>query len=230
MNKDLDEGLRTPHSSRPLIVTLKKAFDYYKDIESYPMKYPNYCKRIEILDHSDDTLTSKEFWNISLDNDTDHVLIKVKYIFYPPTKISYEIIDGYNKAVGIKNYIKLDKSNIGMCSVNYNNTFLDLVCYPPHIMRRNNSNQYLLQRYYDYIDYFIWQDCIHLEEKPIEGFKEGDICNQCKDGNLEVSPKAEDYSHDNYRRRIKVLKCNKCDQEFKMIHAYTSDEISFKQT
>ena len=99
-----------PYYSRPLIVSMEKAFDYFSDIESYPERYPDYCKKVEVLQRSYNNIITREFWNIMIKEDIDHVVLDVRYSFYRPKAIHYEIIGGYEKAVGFKNAIFLRQS------------------------------------------------------------------------------------------------------------------------
>ena len=95
-----------------------------------------------------------------------------------------------------------------------NNPLLDIICYPPHSIRPGMSG---FTRYMDIIEYIIKSDCIHLEGKSIEQFKEGDICSKCTKGHLLSSQKIEDFisTRGDFRRKIFVWKCSNCGFEFK---------------
>ena len=72
---------KVPHYSRLLIVPISKAFRYYRDIEAYTERYPDYCKRVDIIEKSenDNMIKTKEFWNTSIDNDIDNIVLYVNY-------------------------------------------------------------------------------------------------------------------------------------------------------
>jgi hypothetical protein len=222
--KSVEEPYGTSHSTRLTIVSKQRAYEYFSDIESYPQRYPDYCKKIEILEKSENCITTKEFWNIMIQEDIDHVVLTVKYTFLPPEEIQYEIIDGYDKAIGVRNHILIRESKDERLFVDYNNVFLDVICFPPH---RIQYGHHYFRDYHDKIHYFTIKDCIHLEKKPMEPFKEGELCSKCKKGHLEKSTKKEDFSENNFRRRTDIWICDTCGQEFKHYMVDTSDEISF---
>ena len=166
-----DRGLSKPsisHSGRLLIVPISKAFQYYCDLESYPTRYPDCCKQFDLLDTNDNKVKTRELWNIALNNDVDHVVLHVLYTFSPQTNIQYEIMESsYEGLVGIKSGISLTERENYQTAIDYNNVLLDTICYPPHSKS--------LHRYDELIDYFRIKDCIYLENKPLESFKEGRV-------------------------------------------------------
>jgi hypothetical protein len=96
-----------PHRSGPFKGSKESLFEYFQNVEGYPKRYSRYCESVEIIDKSDNTITTKEFWNISLDKDVDHVLIKVRYELIPYTEIRYEIMEAnLARLIGIKNRMK----------------------------------------------------------------------------------------------------------------------------
>jgi len=214
----------TPHSSRQLNVSMETAFAYYSDIEAYPERYADYCKKIEVIEKSQNKLITKEFWNIMIDENIDHVVLDVHYTLIPPKEIRYEITGGYPKAIGIKNALVLKETKEKRIFVHQNNVLLDIICFPPHRIRYGD---YHFQNYHDKINYFTIKDCIRLEGKPMEGFKEGQLCPKCKSGHLEKSAKKEDYQTKNFRRRVQFWICDICGKEFKHTMVETSDEMSF---
>lgn len=82
----MEDIINPPHYARLLIVPISKAFSYFSDIESYPIIYPNFCKRIDIIERSENTIVTKEFWNISINNKIDHVVLYVHYTLSFPRK------------------------------------------------------------------------------------------------------------------------------------------------
>ena len=108
--------------------------------------------------------------------------------------------------------------------VDGNNVLLDVICFPPHSIKYGD---YHFTAYHDMINYFTVKDCIHLENKPMEQFKQGKLCSKCNKGHLENSAKSEDYTKGSFRRRTKVWVCDFCGQEFKQFWVDTRDEIHF---
>ena len=76
---------RAPHYERLLIVPISTAFQYYRDIEAYTERYPDYCKRVDIIEKSESgsMIKTKEFWNTSIGNDINHVVLYVNYNLIP---------------------------------------------------------------------------------------------------------------------------------------------------
>lgn len=93
-----------------------------------------------------------------------------------------------------------------------NNVLLDVISFPPHSIKSD--------RYEEMIDYFITQDCIHLENKRIEYFKQGDVCIKCNDGHLECPRTKEIFEENNYKRKIVFWKCDSCGFEYQGINVY----------
>lgn len=129
---------RTPHYSRLLLVPISKAFQYYKNIEVYTERYPDYCNQVDIIEKSDNgnMIKTKEFWNISIDSDIDHVVVYVNYDLIPLTEIRYEIVDSsYKKLIGIKNHIWLDERENNQTGIEANNEgfFSILMIFDPFV-------------------------------------------------------------------------------------------------
>jgi hypothetical protein len=70
---------------------IKDTFEYYRDIASYQSRYPRYYGKIEVIYESNGILRTKEFLNLNLDADRDHLSIQVEYQIDEPHKISFEI-------------------------------------------------------------------------------------------------------------------------------------------
>jgi hypothetical protein len=214
----LENVTGTSHYSTVLTVPILEAFEYFRDIESYPQRYPNFCKSVDVLERSDDNIVTKEFWNISINNEIDHVFLKVRYSFFCPNQIKYEIINGYEKAIGIKNAILLTDRGNNETSIKGNNVLLDIISFPPHSIKSD--------RYQETIEYFRVQDCIHLEKKGIEYFKEGHICTKCKVGHLSAPITKEIYKKDNFERKMVFWKCDSCGFEFQEFTLGTNDGVN----
>jgi hypothetical protein len=207
----------TSHYERLLIVSISKAFQYFSNIEEYKTRYHEYCGQVDIIEKSnhDNTIKTKEFWNISINENIDHVILYVKYMFFPLTKIQYEITDSsYEKSIGIKNVILLHElENNNQTGIKGNNALLDLVCFPPHSSKSD--------RYEELIHYFTVKDCIYLENKPMEPFKKGQLCTKCFRGRLQHPRIKENYEHNGYKRKITFWECNSCGFQYKGTHIQT---------
>lgn len=213
---------RTSHNGRLLIVPISKAFQYYSDIEAYVERYPDYCKQVGIIEKSNNgnIIRTKEFWNISIDSDIDHVVLYVNYNLFPLTEIRYEIVDSsYKKLIGIKNHILLEEREDNQTAIEANNVLLDIVCFPPHSRESD--------RYVELIDYFTIKDCIHLENKPMEPFKEGQLCTKCFKGRLQPPRTKETYQENGYKRKIVFWECDRCGFQYKGTHIHTGNGINF---
>lgn len=195
-----------PHYSIVLNVPISEAFKYIKDVESYPQRYPRFCSNVEVLQRSDDGLLTREFWNISISDKIDHVILKVQYSFLFPSQITYEIINGYEKAIGIKNNVLLTEKGATQTIMKRNNVLLDVISFPPHSIRSD--------RYQDVIDYFISKDFIYLEKKTVEYFKENQVCKKCNEGRLEGPRTKEIHGEGNFRTKTVFWKCDCCGFEF----------------
>lgn len=182
------------HFSRGLIVTQSEAYKYYIDIEKYPERYPRYYQTIDVIERTNDSLTTRMFLNVHLSIVQDHVKLKVKYTFIPEKEIRYEVIDGLGKGV-IKNSLVIrGQDTVGdkayKSAVEVNRIPLDLMCYPPPYYYMPNGEKYdgyifspddRLGEYERMITYFTEQDLIPLEKKiNWGGFKIGELCNRCK--------------------------------------------------
>jgi hypothetical protein len=212
---------RTSHSGRLLIVPISKAFQYYSDIEAYVERYPDYCKKIDIIERSNNgnIIKTKEFWNISIDSDIDHVILYVNYNLFPLTEIRYEIVDSsYKKSIGIKNHILLEEGEDDQTSIEANNVLLDVVSFPPHSKESD--------RYEELIDYFTIKDCIHLENKPMEPFKEGQLCTKCFKGRLQAPRNKEISQEDGYKRKITFWECDRCGFQYEGTYIQTGNGMN----
>jgi hypothetical protein len=200
---------RMPHYERLLIVPISKAFEYYRDIEAYTERYPDYCKQVDIIEKSDNgnMIKTKEFWNTSIDNDVDHVVLYVNYNLIPLTEIRYEIVDSsYKKLIGIKNHILLEERENNQTGIEANNVLLDVECFPPHTRESD--------KYEEMIEYFTIKDCIHLENKPMEPFKEGQLCTKCFRGRLQTPRTKESSQRNGYKRKITFWECDRCNFQY----------------
>jgi hypothetical protein len=214
---------RMPHYERLLIVPISKAFLYYRDIEAYPERYPDYCKQVDIIEKSDigNMIKTKEFWNTSIDNDVDHVVLYVNYNLIPLTEIRYEIVDSsYKKLIGIKNHILLEERENNQTGIEANNVLLDVECFPPHTRESD--------KYEEMIEYFTIKDSIHLENKPMEPFKEGQLCTKCFRGRLQTPRTKESSQRNGYKRKITFWECDRCNFQYEgtYIQAGNSTNIS----
>ncbi len=88
-----------PHFGRALNIPLSRAYEYYKDIEDYVQRYPRYYGSIDVIDKTENSITTRQFLNLSISVDQDHVKVDVRYTFFPLKEIQYEIIRGYDEGL-----------------------------------------------------------------------------------------------------------------------------------
>jgi hypothetical protein len=193
------------HYSTLLSVPISKAFQYYSDLESYRIRYPNYCMNVEkIGDYTENTVKTRELWNVYLGDDVEHIVVYLKYTLSQPTKILYEITDSsYKSLIGIKSGILLDERENKQTALEYNNVLLDAMSFPPHSKESDT--------YSELIDYFTVKDCIHLENKQLEPFKEGQLCTKCFRGRLQLPRTEEIYQDRRIKKKLIFWECNRCD-------------------
>lgn len=213
-----EESCFDSHLGKNCLVTKEKAFHYYKDVEDYPNRYPKYCQSVEVIASSVNTITTKEFWNVTIDKDTAHVAIQVQYTFKGPTEIRYEILSGHMK--GIKNRILLsDSQNEDYKSaVQLSLPILDMTGHPIY---GNKSSVYQ-----DLLLYFEIQDAQHLENKMIN-FQLGQKCPKCSTGKLGAKP-SDIMEVDNNKRTITSFECDTCGEIFKNIMMESRDTVGVR--
>jgi hypothetical protein len=200
---------------------LYKVFEYYADIEKYTHRYPLYYLKIDVIDRSENSISTKQYLNISLDEYEDRVNVDVKYTFLPIKEIQYEI-KGYGEGA-IKNSIWFrGKDTVGKpyeCAAEINHVPLDIMHYTIENMERGKI------RYNEYnrmIDYLREQDFEHLEHKKWR-WRNGDSCNKCGKGTLQFTGEKEDTG----TRKIEVLKCDSCHAKFSNQRIESHDTIIF---
>jgi hypothetical protein len=89
-----------------------------------------------------------------------------------------EVDSSYKKLIGIENHTLLEERGNNQTGTEVNNVLLDIECFPPHTRESD--------KYEEMIEYFTIKDSIHLENKPMEPFKEGQLCTQCFRGRLQT--------------------------------------------
>ena len=165
-------------------------------------------------------IKTKEFWNISINNDINHVVLRVNYALIPLTEIRYEIIESsYQKLIGIKNHIMLEELEDNQTGLDANNVILDALCYPPHSQES--------EIYGELINYFTIKDCVYLENKPMEPFKEGQLCGRCLKGRLQPPRTKEIYEENGYKRKVTFWECSRCGLHYEGKHIQTSESVKF---
>jgi hypothetical protein len=191
--------------------SLSGAYRYFSDIKSYDKRYPRYCQRIDIVQESPEEILTTEFWNISLDHSTDHIMLKMRYMFFPMEKICYGIVGDY--AQGLKNCLFFEgEEDIPMTIISGSRPPLDIVSLPP----ANRKSE----RYIEMLHYFRHQDRIYLENRQL-GYIAGQLCPKCKRGQLLPSGQKEATRRDTPERIVKttnttieIFLCEYCGSRF----------------
>lgn len=208
-----------PHRSGPFKGNKESVFEYYQNFEEYPQRYPKYCEWVKVVDRKENTVTTKEFWNISLDNDVDHVSIKVRYELNPFTEIRYEIMEAnLARLVGIKNSMKFSDLQ--------NNPDFNLVVEiaMPILDITGHPNVSKSTVYQDLGMYLTSQDSICIRNNQGSRFAVGQTCSICKKGilggrgggGIEVG---------NHKLTDEQFECDSCGQVFKNYLSVSKDTV-----
>lgn len=196
---------------------ISKVFDYYKQIEEYPERYPKYCIRIDVLEKKENFLITSEMWNAVL-GDLEYMKIKVKYIFTPYTEIKFEILDGYGK--GNVNGIILNealKNNVG---ARLAWTPLEAI----ELMYGENEPTLTTMA-----QYFNRRDVEIYEGRQVET-KSGDPCPSCKVGKIFPTGKYEKTTKENESHSDRKFKCDKCGEIITHHEIGIQDKINIKDS
>jgi hypothetical protein len=201
------------HYSKVLEASVDKSYHYFCEFEKYPDRYKKYCQRLEIINRTENTVTTEEIWNMTI-GELAHVKIKVKYTLLPNTEIRYEILDGYGK--GTKNSTVFTEVN--------GKTLISAGLVPLDIFLKFYKNTDPV--YQRMAKYFVTEDSKLLEGK-FDGFKVGDPCPKCESGYLIFIPKSE--KSDNMKgqkREGEFFKCDRCNEEFSNFFLGFAETIS----
>jgi hypothetical protein len=202
---------------------ITNTFEYYGDIASYHLRYPIYYGKIDVLYESNGLLKTKEFLNLNLDKNIDHLLIEVEYHIDKPNKISFKItannfiksISGGLTFIPQEFYYKTgteEEVRREGTLVNGTISALAVISLPPG---SKDSSQYE-----DMLIYFGERDAEFLEGKPSFQYRAGQQCTKCGKGRLKFSGKKE---HTRINREfplkeqhvtIEVLFCDVCRNPF----------------
>lgn len=202
-----------PHSSGEYRVSKESAFEYFQNFEEYPQGYPKYCKRVQVVDRSENTITTKEFWN--MDTDVDHVLITVCYELIPFTEIRYEITSGY--MTGVKNSMKFSdlESDSNKSLLELALPILDVNSHPWGGKRNPVYDNLWL--------YLRIQNAQHLEGLRI-GFTLGQTCSKCKNGKLGARGGGGS-EVGNHKLTDEQFECDSCHKVFKNYLSISTDTV-----
>jgi hypothetical protein len=209
-----------PHRSGPFKGNKKSVFEYYQNFEEYPQRYPKYCEWVELADRKENVVTTKEFWNISLDNEIYHALITVRYELIPFTEIRYEIIEGnLARLIGIKNRMKFsdlqDKPDFIVVEIAM--PILDITGHP------NVSKSSVYQ---DLGMYLTIQDSICIHNNQDSKFAVGQTCSICNRGKLGALP-GEITEKRNHKLTAEIFECGSCRQVFKNYLSVSKDTVEW---
>jgi hypothetical protein len=205
-----------PHSTGEYRATKQHAFEYFRNFEEYPVRYSKYCKWVRVVSRSDNSITTKEFWNITLDKNMDHVVLDVRYELIPNTAISYEILGRY--ASGIKNRISfLDlKDNTDRIIIELALPILDT---PGHPYAKNSFV------YQDLWFYLRMQNAEFLENTPFTKFAVGQNCINCKEGKLIINRPGNSTEIDNYKLVGEQFECDLCHHRHYNNYIFSRDGV-----
>jgi ribosome-associated toxin RatA of RatAB toxin-antitoxin module len=192
-----EESCYDSHIVRLGVITKEKVFQYYKDVEDYPKRYPKYCQSVEVTESSNNTITTKEFWNVTTDKDTDHAIIQVQYTLTEPTEIRYEILSGHMK--GIKNRIHITENDEYKSIVELSLPILDMTGHPIY---GNKSTIYQ-----DLLLYFEIQDIQHLANY-MTMFQLGQKCPKCNKFYTLGAKPSDIMEVENNKRTIMSFECD----------------------
>ncbi len=205
-----------PHSTGEYRATKQFAFDYFRNLEEYPIRYAKYCKWVKVVSQSDNSIITKEFWNISLNKDTDHVIVDVRYELIPNTVISYEILSGY--ADGIKNTISFFdlKDSTDRTMIEFALPILDITGHP----YAKNSLVYQ-----DLWFYLRMQNAEFLENTPFTKFAVGQDCLNCRDGKLIINRLGDSTEIHNYKLVGEQFECDLCRHKHYNKYTFLNDGV-----
>ena len=206
-----------PHSGGEYNVSKEKAFEYFQNFEEYPWRYPKYCKWVEVVDRSENTVTTREFWN--MDTEIDHVLITVCYELIPFIEIRYEIMEAnLANLVGIKNSMKFSdlESDPNKSLVELALPILDINGHPWSGKRNAAYDNVWL--------YLRLQNTQHLGGLKISKFGIGQVCSECKKGKLGARL-GGGYEVGNHKLIDEQFECDECHKVFKNYLSVSRDNV-----
>lgn len=208
-----------PHRSGPFKGSKESIFEYYRNFEEYPHRYPNYCKRVEVLSRSDNTVTTREFWSISLGMDVDHVLITVRYKLIPFTEISYEIIDATLAwVIGISNSMRfsdLEGNPNSNLVIEIAMPILDITGHP---------NAIKSSVYEDLELYLTIQDSLCISNNQDTKPAVGQTCHLCNEGILYSLP-GDITENRNHKLTAENFQCDTCHEVLKYYLSFSKETI-----
>jgi hypothetical protein len=202
---------------------------WYKDkpwmverpIASYHSRYPRYYGKIDVINESDKLLKTKEFLNLNLDENRDHLSIEVEYHIHKPNKILFKITSS-NFIESISGDLTFTSQefyyNKERCEgtfVNGTISALTVISLPP---RSEDCSEYE-----EMLIYFGHTDAEFLEGKPSYEFRAGQQCIICNKGRLQVLGKKEHTKRDRefplveQENIIEVLVCDTFGKSFENV-------------
>ena len=204
-------------AGRPIVDT----FEYYDDIASYNSRYPTYYGNIDVMYESNGILNTKEFLNLNLDKDRDHVSIEGEYRIDKPNKISFEL-KGDNIVESISGGLTFiptefiyNKERREGTLVSGTISALEMISLPPGSKDGSEYEKMLV--------YFGERDDELIEGKPVNGYREGQQCTKCGKGKLQISAKKErtridrEFPLADQENMIDVLGCDHCGNSFENV-------------
>jgi hypothetical protein len=209
------------HSGGESRASKKSAFEYFRNLEEYPIRYRKYCSWIKIVHRTENTITTREFWNITLDSQTTHKVISVRYEFIPYSEIRYEILEGY--AEGIKNKLSFRDSveNPEGCIIELALPILDIAGHP----YTKNS-----MVYQDLWFYLKMKNMEFLEKMPFTMFALGQKCINCKKGKLIIARLGNSTELQNYKIVGEQFECDVCSHRHYNNFIFSRDGVNTQGT
>jgi hypothetical protein len=119
-----------------------KVYEYYKDIMSYPRRYPEVYGTVKEVDRPLDNTIDVEIL-LPLEEPSKNNPFTTRFTFLPQNEIRYEVINGYGKGK-IKNSVLIKEPSDHAirtgckCEAEVNHLPLDIMKHDPHALDTTN--------------------------------------------------------------------------------------------
>jgi len=198
-----------------------RVYEYYRDIESYPLKYPTVYGEIKVVKPGlgdIDVKIQPPGERISEDNQ-----FTARFMFFPQNEIRYEVINGYGKGTIKNSIIIMEPSGDAIrrgykCEVEVNHLPLDIIKFDLHWFEEPNP---MSMSYHEMVMSLKFQDYIRLE--GMQNLDEVRDCPKC--GEEKSVHRTDGRSETDRNKKTIWLQCEKCGKEFRDISIVTSDGL-----